>query len=151
MSSLSECRSKWGEHPEWSPYCSAVYGEIVKVNNDGSINVRLDKWSEEETIIENINMFHIPFWDKDREENIIRRRKSQLKEGAWVKIQEYRNLWYLYVWEKKYSFPYPDKCEVKYVFKHGKPEYGYKQQFRICDVYSDKENCDYWRFRLYDY
>ena len=149
MSSLDECESRWGNHPKWCAYSTSIYGEIIKVNEDGSINVKIDTWKPQEKIIENVELFHINSWEKDREELIIKNKKSQMQVGNWVELQEFRNLWYLYIWEKRYSYQYPDKVEVLYKFKCGKPEFGYKSHFKIMDI-GDKDYINYMRCRLYE-
>ena len=143
MSSLDECEGRWGNYPKWCAYSTSIYGEIIKVNEDGSINVKIDTWKPEEKIIENVELFNINSWEKDREELIIKNKKFQMQVGNWVELQEYRNLWYLYSWEKKYSYSYPDKVDK---FKC-KPEFGYKSHFIIMDI-GDKDYINYMRCRF---
>lgn len=141
----NECKAtKWGAHPEYS-YYTRDYGQIIKVHDDGSVDVRIKKLfsSDDERIIHNIKLFHVDPWDEDRKERIINRRKKRMTVGAWVEIMEQRNLFYIYTWEQRFRYG-----ELKMVFKSGDPHLGPRKRFLIERVWDSEEsmnNARFWR------
>ncbi len=139
----NECNAtRWGTHPEYS-YYTRDYGQIIKVHDDGSVDVKIKKVLsyEDEKIIRNIKLFHIDPWEEKRSEYIINSRKRKLQVGAWVEVMEQRNLFYIYTWEKRFRYG-----EFKMVFKSGKPHLGPRKRFLIERVWSSEEDMNHGRF-----
>lgn len=139
----NECNAtRWGTHPEYS-YYTRDYGQIIKVHDDGSVDVKIKKVLsyEDEKIIRNIKLFHIDPWEEKRREYIINSRKRKLQVGAWVEVMEQRNLFYIYTWEKRFRYG-----EFKMVFKSGKPHLGPRKRFLIERVWTSEKDMNHERF-----
>ncbi|MBQ6220048.1 MAG: hypothetical protein IJH63_00240 [Methanobrevibacter sp.] len=132
---FNNCHSKWGAHPEYT-YYTRHYGEIIKVHEDGSCDIKTKPLLsyEEGEIIRNVNLFYVDPWNEDRRDMIIDRLKKNIRVGCWVELMEQRNLFYIYTWEKKYRYG-----EFKYVFKSGSPHQGPRKRFLIERVWTSEE------------
>ena len=139
------CKTKWGDDGKGrlGQYCGSRYGEIVKVHEDGKMDILIKGYPDE---IITTDKFDVNYWEEDRRESKIRRMKERAEVGMWVEVVEFRIVFYIYIWEKRYSYPYPDKCIIKHKFKCGKPHYSAREvEHRIFDV-ATKDYMDFKRF-----
>lgn len=146
---FDKCHTKWGAHPKYTYYTRHI-GQIIKVHNDGSCDVKTEPLLsfEEGKIIHNVNLFHIDPWDEKHRDTIINSLKKRVAVGNWVELMEQRNLFYIYIWEKKHYY-HPNGVETKHVFRKGEPKIGPQKRYLIERIWSSKKRMECERFTHY--
>jgi len=121
-----DCNHK---HPYWGLIVNGLEGVITDINDDGTFEVDfhdpLDSYgvmgSHATAEVENTD-----FWlSNNMIESSINRFKSNAKIGDEVKINKYRNLFYITTFLKRPS------CALAWVSKRGDPHHGYKTRHTI--------------------
>jgi hypothetical protein len=133
----NECREfgRWGSHPYWGLFLKYNNAKIVAINHDGSVDVTyqepLKPYGELTRIT--VDVFECTdYWLSDEmKQHKINILKKNFKVGMTVHLNEYRNLFYIHIWEKEYCFWGGDRVTTKMKFKKGEPHYGTKTEFRI--------------------
>lgn len=142
------CKTRWGDdgRGRLAQYSASRYGEIIKVHDDGKMDILIRGFPEDEVITTDI--FDVDPWEENRRERKIKVMKDRVAVGMWVEVVEFRTLFYIYTWEKRYYYPYPNKVEVTHKFKSGNGHWsGRKVEHRIFDV-ATKELMDFKRFGI---
>lgn len=121
--------SKWGRKPYWTQDVHHLNGIVKKCNGDGTYEVEfycpLDPYGETRSATMTIEYKDI-FSSYERCKERINNFAKRLEIGNKVKINVYSNLFYIYLWEKKFRYG-----EFKYEFVCGKPYSSYKKKYCI--------------------
>ena len=128
---LDECHTKWGKHPKQTQSLKHLNGIITAINDDGTYEVDFhhprDKgvFNMDSHSTMTVECTNWGFTDAQKESNIKRFHKTAFV-GKKVSVNEYHNLFYIYIWERKFRYG-----EFKMQFKCGEPHNGYKIEYRI--------------------
>lgn len=121
--------TRWGEHPYWSQSLHHLNGVITKINDDGSFEIDFHHPMDSFLKMESHTKATVEcndWWSDDVKKSKIKRFIENAQVGQKVKVNEYHNLFYIFLWELRWTYG-----ELKYKFIRGEPKYGYKKQYRI--------------------
>ena len=134
----NNCHTKWGKKPYWGLELHHMKGEIIKVNDDESYDIKyhhpLDGYATMNRTATVTKLECSAYWmAPEQKEKRINRARNTLKVGDQVTVNTYRSLFYIYTWKQMYdwSMAHLGKVRTYHKFVSGDPHLGYKQEIRI--------------------
>lgn len=116
-------------HPEWGIVVTGLDGIITSINDDGTFEVKFHHPLDSYGVMGHsatMDVENTDFWMSDKHiERSIKRFKKSAKIGDKVKVNEYRNLFYITTFLER------PPCALAWVSRKGEPHLGFKQKHSI--------------------